>query len=312
LIEIGHSFVGIRILSLFGFTSSLRKFLNSAYGMDSVGGAPLSNNTPLRAVTEITEQIRFQELEVTVIRAPRRSRMSVVVKPCGEIRLYVRKGTSHSLCHELVREWEPWIRKRLEEVRKLQYKYPFLELVSGNRLPYLGQLVDLHVRSHANYRKISFRFNESDQLILSLPDSFERIDSRERYMAVKRVFQAFYKKNAKALLTSRIEYWSKKMNLSVGRLSFRNQKTVWGSCSPEGNISLNWKLLVFPLSVIDYVVIHELAHIEHKNHSKSFWALVRSYDPRYMEHKKFLADHHLAVDFLSTQSELYPLDRVFR
>jgi len=94
---------------------------------------------------------------------------------------------------------------------------------------------------------------------------------------------AYYKKEAICFLPSIVEEYAKKMSLFPSALKFRKNKTRWGSCSHKNIISLNTHLMKFPLAVIIYVIIHELAHIKHKNHSKSFWLEVERYCINYKD-----------------------------
>ncbi len=89
------------------------------------------------------------------------------------------------------------------------------------------------------------------------------------------------KEEAKKVITPLVEKWSKIMNLYPTNITFRNNKTRWGSCSTKNRLSFNIWLLKFPLETIEYVVVHELAHIKYKNHSKEFWSFVESFLPDY-------------------------------
>ncbi|WP_133627269.1 M48 family metallopeptidase [Fonticella tunisiensis] len=75
------------------------------------------------------------------------------------------------------------------------------------------------------------------------------------------------------------------------RVVVKEQKSIWGSCSSRGNINFNWRLIMAPLSVIDYVVIHELCHLKHQDHSSKFWSLVEYVMPDYKEKKKWLREN---------------------
>lgn len=86
----------------------------------------------------------------------------------------------------------------------------------------------------------------------------------------------------------RIDTLSHQMELSYNKVAFKQQKTRWGSCSSDRNLNFNWKLIHAPRKVIDYVVIHELAHLQHMNHGKRFWDLVAKYDPGYPLHRRWL------------------------
>lgn len=96
----------------------------------------------------------------------------------------------------------------------------------------------------------------------------------------------FYKKKAEEIIIPIVEKYAQKMNLFPLRVKFRKNKSRWGSCSYNNAINLNTNLMKLPFSCVDYIVIHELAHIKHKNHSKAFWDCVNMYCPNYKEEEK--------------------------
>ncbi|WP_428023165.1 M48 family metallopeptidase [Arcobacter sp.] len=98
----------------------------------------------------------------------------------------------------------------------------------------------------------------------------------------------FYRSKAHLIITPIVENQANIMQLFPKNIKYRNNKSRWGSCSYDNTINLNLNLLKFPANVIEYVVIHELAHIKHKNHSKKFWDLVEMYCPKYKECEKLL------------------------
>jgi len=93
---------------------------------------------------------------------------------------------------------------------------------------------------------------------------------------------------AKINFEQRLKYWSQIMNLKYEILRITTAKTLWGSCSGRGKISLNWKLQLMPFESLEYVIIHELAHLRHQNHSSKFWNLVEQYCPNYKLTRKQL------------------------
>ena len=107
----------------------------------------------------------------------------------------------------------------------------------------------------------------------------------------------FYKYYAKSVLLDRVDYFANLMNLHPRKVSFRKAKTRWGSCSSVNNISLNIGLLMLSNEFSDYVIVHELAHIKHKNHSKEFWKLVEKYYPNYARAKEELKKYSLLLNF---------------
>ena len=101
----------------------------------------------------------------------------------------------------------------------------------------------------------------------------------------------FYRKKAKEIIPNIVDDYSQKMNLYPSSLKFRKNKSRWGSCSRTNSINLNIYLMKLPLVAIQYVVIHELAHIEHKNHSPVFWNLVEQFMPSYKSVEKIIKNY---------------------
>lgn len=93
----------------------------------------------------------------------------------------------------------------------------------------------------------------------------------------------WYKKNGKSVFIKRADYWAALMHVSYKNLSLKEQKTRWGSCSSLGNLNFNWKLLLMEPRLLDYVVVHELAHLREMNHSAAFWKIVEVCIPDYRE-----------------------------
>ena len=96
------------------------------------------------------------------------------------------------------------------------------------------------------------------------------------------------KKKARAVIPGRVAYYAPLVGVSYGRITIRNQRTRWGSCSAKGNLNFNYQLYYLPEELMDYVIIHELAHRKHMNHSKEFWKVVEEYCPDYRERRKVL------------------------
>ncbi len=94
-----------------------------------------------------------------------------------------------------------------------------------------------------------------------------------------------------SLIASRVRHYEKIMDLSCNKITIRNQKTRWGSCSSKGNLNFNYRLAYMPPEILDYVVVHELAHLRHMNHSQEFWAVVEDFLPDYKRRRQWLKEH---------------------
>ena len=104
---------------------------------------------------------------------------------------------------------------------------------------------------------------------------------------------AQYKARALPVLKERCEFFAPLMGVAYQKIGLSNAATRWGSCSPQARLRFNWRLVMAPPEVLDYVVVHELAHLKELNHSKRFWALVKEAAPYYLEAKKWLRQHSL-------------------
>lgn len=100
-----------------------------------------------------------------------------------------------------------------------------------------------------------------------------------------------YREIARDIFTQKVAYYAQIMNVTYGRISIREQKTRWGSCSSEGNLNFNWRLIFAPEEVLDYIVVHELAHRLEMNHSSAFYDVVRNVLPDYKKQQKWLREN---------------------
>ena len=103
------------------------------------------------------------------------------------------------------------------------------------------------------------------------------------------------KVRGKKYLVDRVQFVSSKIKISFKSLNLRSYRAMWGSCNSRSEIYLNWKLVMLPKKVIDYVIVHELCHIIEPNHSKSFWSLVKKYDNEYLENKNWLKKNGIEI-----------------
>lgn len=170
-----------------------------------------------------------------------------------------------------------WINKKTNEIRKRDPKFVTREFVSGEGFLFLGRYYKLNI------------VDEQDE-----PLKFEKYFylSRKELSRAKEIFIDWYKKVAKEKITERVQRYAQISGLKYNSINITDAQKRWGSCSHNGNLNFSWRLIMAPLSVIDYVVVHELAHIEIKNHSKAFWNKVKVLMPDYEKHKEWLTKNN--------------------
>lgn len=103
--------------------------------------------------------------------------------------------------------------------------------------------------------------------------------------------EAVYRAQASEVFARKAAYYAARMGVTYNKITIRDQKTRWGSCSGKGNLNFNWRLVLAPVPVLDYVVVHELAHRREMNHSSRFWDIVGEIMPDYQIHRRWLRDH---------------------
>ena len=129
----------------------------------------------------------------------------------------------------------------------------------------------------------------------TLWDNLTTYKSHKDKRSDKSLIIDFLKKEIKKYASRQIDYFWKKLNLHPKTIKIKDQKSRWWSCSSKWNINLNYKLIFYPPSIIDYVIIHELAHLEEMNHSKRFWDIVESQAPNFRMERKFLKDNWVVI-----------------
>ncbi len=159
------------------------------------------------------------------------------------------------------------------------------ELASGDSIPYLGGALPLQITKNDG-RETVFQLG-AQSLVVSLGQANPPLGA---------MLEHWYRLQAARVIQTTLDQWSARMGLRHNRLFIRGQRTRWGSCSKKGNLGFNWKLVLAPQPVIEYVVIHELAHLQEMNHGKRFWALVEHHCPGWKAHKKWLRDHGNLAD----------------
>lgn len=117
----------------------------------------------------------------------------------------------------------------------------------------------------------------------------------------KKIYTSWLRRQARKVFELKLQKYSRLLHAPYSKLSIRAQKTRWGSCTAEGHISLNWKLLCTPLVIQDYVIIHEAAHLRHHHHRTTFWKTVEKCIPEYRAARKWLRANESTIQFVTGQ-----------
>jgi predicted metal-dependent hydrolase len=207
------------------------------------------------------------EIEYSVRRSARARRVRVTVDPARGVEVVLPKRVPEREAAAAIRELRPWIDRRVAELDRARAAVT----ARGNSVPYLGRVLRLVAepgRTRAHRR--------GDELLVPV--------GAEQRPAIER----FYRRAARAEVVTRLDRACARAGTSYSSLTIRGQRTRWASCSPAGVMSFNWRLLLAPEPVLDYVVWHEVCHLEVLDHSPRFWGLVESRCPDYRDQVRWL------------------------
>lgn len=213
--------------------------------------------------------VRFGEttIEFDVRRSPRRKKTVQITVDGAGVQVAAPVLTPAAELRRIVRKRAAWIMRRSTAETLAAAPKRF---VSGETLPYLGRNVRLQVE-HADVRSATVRFDHW-RFHVTVPTG---ASDRERYDGVRRAAVGWYRRRAAARLPLSVARWWPGLGRGdLPQVLIRDQRRRWGSCAPDGTLRFNWRAMMLEPALIDYIVVHELAHLSIKNHGPEFWGLV--------------------------------------
>ncbi len=221
-------------------------------------------------------------LDYRLLRSKRRT-IGFLIDDDG-LRVTAPKWVTITEIESAIQAKQLWIFRKINEqrdrsVRRLQ---PPMEWRDGAKLPYLGNDITLRIADRGH---LGVRFDElAGELHISLPASATEQQLKDRV-------QGWLQTEAKRLFAERLTIYADKLGVAFKSFALSSASTQWGSCTADGRIRLNWRLMHFALPNIDYVVAHELSHLREMNHGPQFWATVQSVLPEFESARKALREH---------------------
>jgi predicted metal-dependent hydrolase len=203
----------------------------------------------------------------------RRKTIALIIQPDGRLVVRAPLRVSNEAIRQLVEKKADWIKTKQAQIKSSPPPPAPKKYTTGEEFWYLGQLYPLEiVKAPRPALTLNGKFTLAQA---SLPNAPE-------------VFEGWYKRQAALVLAERVQWYAAQHGFRYSKVRITSARTRWGSCSPLGTLSFTWRLVMAPLPVIDYVVVHELVHLQIKNHSKQFWAKVGMLMPDYPQRRKWL------------------------
>lgn len=223
-------------------------------------------------------QINAQQFNYTLYYSKRRS-LAVQIK-AGEVIVRAPVALAKHKIEAFLLQKQLWILDKIQSSQLSSAPHWLAE----NRLPFFEQILPLVIeresRSHVRQNQ--------DKLIVSIST---RIQATRIELIKKQLIIDWYKQQAMAWFSNRVDYWQQRIKVQSAEIVIGGWKTKWGYCRADGRLGFNWRLLMAPAWVADYVVVHEVCHLRHLNHSAEFWQLVALHCSEMAQAKQWLKQH---------------------
>ncbi|WP_242318830.1 SprT family zinc-dependent metalloprotease [Bacillus cereus group sp. BfR-BA-01349] len=227
-------------------------------------------------------QFGNQTIPYTLTKSSRRKTLSISVDQHG-VTVISPSDINMEKIETTLHKKAVWIIKQLSDFNEIHTSVSQRSFLSGEKLPYLGRQYRLKVIK-TNINEPAFHFYQS-RFLAELPKGISEDKHRE---ILYPLFVNWVKKRANKFAQDRLKRFTLKLQKEPQKIIIKDQEQRWGSCTPTGNILLNWRIFLAPTSVIDYVLAHELVHLKHMNHSKEYWETLRMLLPDYEQRKEWL------------------------
>ena len=245
-----------------------------------ISAIPVRARSPLILLGQKEVILDGQLISYTLKRSHRARCVRLEVRERAGLTVVVPRSYKLQQLDDLLKRKASWILGKTAQYVQNTPLFAPRELKSGDSIPYLGEELQVAVcqqTEHADHIE-----RQQNTLVICRASEQDRLNS---------LLERWYRTQAARLIEQKVRRLTARLGLSYARLTIRGQRTRWGSCSCKGNLSFNWRLIMAPEPVVDYVIIHEVVHLKEMNHTRRFWGLVAEQCPSWREHRKWLNDH---------------------
>jgi predicted metal-dependent hydrolase len=215
------------------------------------------------------------QIQIGKLARSKRKTIALIIEHDGTLTVRAPIRASQTLILQFIHEKIDWINRTREKL-KSSVQTPARHYTDGEKFLFLGSQFDLTL---VGPQRPSLQFNSGFTL------------NHTAQQRAKAIFTRWYKERAFEIISERVSLYAQRYNFNPKQVKITSAKTRWGSCSPSGTLNFTWRLIMAPLDVIDYVVVHELAHLRVKNHSRKFWNEVEEIYPGYKIKRKWLREN---------------------
>ncbi|HFK1767249.1 hypothetical protein AT258_24635 [Bacillus wiedmannii] len=224
-----------------------------------------------------------QTIEYKLSRSNRRKSVSISVDQHG-VKVVAPTAAEHNIIENILHQKGAWIRNQLTSYEEMNQNSLKRKFVSGEKFPYLGRHYRLKVIKISDSLETSFRFHKG-QFVAEIHEDV--IEDQHRDLLLP-LYTEWIMERGNQFSKERMKRFTIKFSHHPNSIKIKDQEQRWGSCTPAGNILLNWRIFLAPASIVDYVLAHELVHLKHMNHSQEYWETLRMLLPDYEAKKEWL------------------------
>ncbi|OWZ84095.1 M48 family metallopeptidase [Natranaerobius trueperi] len=212
----------------------------------------------------------------------KRKTMSIYIERDGTVKVLAPENLSIEEIEEVLESKRYWIHSKLEEWKELNKTKKQRKFVNGEGFLYLG-------------RSYQLKLVETQDVPLKLYQGYFCLRKADLEQG-REVFKEFYKEKGYKKVSERVNYYKDMLGVNPSGIKIMELRNRWASCSENGTINFHWKVAMAPMTIIDYIVVHELTHFIYKNHSDSFWNTVDKVLPDYLKRKKWLRENGASLE----------------
>lgn len=219
------------------------------------------------------------------IKYSKRQSIQLKIEPGGFLKLSVPLNTSDKTIEDVLKKKGRWV---IEKIEMLKLEFNLRQYVTGESVKFLGQ----HLHTTIIRRDVTrYQLSKVDKELIVV------VSSDTSNEVIKGLLIDYYKQELKVVVKKRIDFYQDCFKKKPTKITVRDQKTRWGSCSSKGSLNFNYRLLMAPIDVIDYMVVHEMCHMEIMDHSKRYWNRVKEVMPDYKVYDEWLKTNARLLNF---------------
>ena len=217
----------------------------------------------------------------------KRKTMEIAVEPPDIITVTAPIGTKEEEILKKVESKGIWIIQKIYSFKHMQYRHIEREFVNGESFMYLGRNYSLQIEVDSSVKKPQVKLYRGKFIVKA---------SNKNDEDIRKAMEQWYRYKAKEVIELRVKYYQRFFYIEPTGIRIKEQKKRWGSCTSKNELLFNWRCIMAKSNAIDYLVVHEMCHMHHKDHSKEFWGLVASVLPDYEVRKEWLKNYGVRMD----------------